>query len=222
MREFTRYGSVMFFGAAITLAGCGKGNAGADSAATATTSDSSAGVMANPTDSTQNAMAGGANAGGANTGTSNLSAANIASLIGLTNASEIEAGKLASTKATNADVKAFAKQMVTDHQAMQKSLDSVTAATNLKPEAPQQLSDEKQRASQQTITTLNSTAKGAEFDKAYITSQVQAHQQALNDLQGFSTTATDPQLKAAINAAIPKVQQHLDKAQQIQSKLSGT
>jgi putative membrane protein len=212
MQGFKRYGSVLALGAVCALGACGKADNAADSAAapaTATTPDSGAAMTATPADSA------GAPATGA------MSSANVASLIGLTNAGEIGAAKVAQDKATNADVKAFAKQMIAEHQAMQKSLDSLTAAINVTPQPPA-AADQKKQASDQMLATLESTAKGAAFDKAYIDGQVQAHQQALNDLQGFSANAPDPQLKSLIDAAIPKVQAHLDKAQQLQSKLGGS
>jgi len=219
MQGFKRYGSVLALGAVCALGACGKSDAAADSAAapaTAMTPDSSAtGMTGTPADSANAANAAGAPAGGA------MSAANIAAMIGLTNGTEIQAAKVAQDKATNGDVKSFAKQMITEHQAMQKSLDSLTAAMNVTPQPPG-TADQKKQAGEQMIATLNSTAKGAAFDKAYIDGQVQAHQQALNDLQGFSASAPDAQLKSLIDAAIPKVQAHLDKAQQLQSKLGGS
>ena len=75
------------------------------------------------------------------------------------------------------------------------------------------------QADSQTLATLGSAAKGAAFDKAYMDAQVAAHQKALNDLQSFSGSAPDPDLKALIDKAIPKVKEHLDKAQQLQSKV---
>jgi putative membrane protein len=218
MQGFKRYGSVLALGAVCALGACGKSDNAADSAAapaTATMPDSGAGMTATPADSASAASAAGAPAAGA------MSNANVASLIGLTNASEIGAAKVAQDKATNADVKAYAKQMIAEHQAMQKSLDSLTAAMKVTPQAPA-AADQKKQAGDQMLATLESTAKGAAFDKAYIDGQVQAHQQALSDLQGFSANAPDPQLKSLIDAAIPKVQAHLDKAQQLQSKLAGS
>ena len=190
---------------ALTLAACGGGNGGADSAAAVATTDSAAGTTAAPP------------ASAAPSATAALAPANIAALVGLTNASEIGAGQLAQDKGTNADVKAYAKMMVTEHQAMQKQLDSLAQAKTITPEPPPQAEQLRQQDSQ-TMATLNSTAKGAAFDKAYIDAQVQAHQKALNDLQSFAGTS-DADLKALIDQAIPKVQAHLDRAQQIQSKL---
>ncbi|MBV9879435.1 MAG: DUF4142 domain-containing protein [Gemmatirosa sp.] len=209
MRFSTRFGTALLVGATCTLGACKKGDTAADSVATAmTTTDSAAGTTAAANDSALGAAPAGAS----------MSAANIMSMIGLSNAAEIAAGKTAQDKATDADVKAFAKQMVADHQAMQKSGDSLATAKGVAPQPPPQ-ADQKRQSGDQMLQTLGSTPKGADFDKAYVDGQVQAHQQVLNELQGYSSTAPDPDLKAMIDRAIPQVQQHLDKAQQLQQKL---
>ena len=206
MRHVTRYGSALLVGMTAALAACSKGDTAADSAAPAAASADSTAPAPAATDS----AAGGSAA---------LSAPNVASLIGLTNASEVGQAKIAQDKATNGDVKAFAKQMIAEHEAMQKSLDSLATAKNLTPVAPQAQADQMKQADSQTLGTLNSAAKGAAFDKAYVDAQVAAHQKALNDLQSFAGSATDADLKALIEQAIPKVQAHLDKAQSLQSKV---
>ncbi len=204
MQSVTRYRSTLLLGAALALGACSKADSTADSAAAVAASDSMA-MMKN--DST--AMGAGA-----------MSAANIAAAVGMTNMNEINAGKLAQDKATNADVKAFAKQMVDEHQMMQSQLDSLSQAKGIVPQPPQPMAEEMTKMADQTTTMLNEKAKGAEYDRAYIESQVAGHQKAVNDLQAFSNSATDPDLKALIDAAIPKVQGHLDKAQQIQASLA--
>lgn len=211
MQGISRFGSALLVGAAVALGACSKGDAGADSVATqpgTATADSAAGMTA----------AHDSAAMGMNGASGNMSAANIASMIGLSNGSEIAQGKLAQDKATNGDVKAFAKMMVSDHEAMQKSLDSLATAKNVTPQPPAQ-ADQFRQMDTQTMATLNSAAKGSAFDKAYMDAQVAAHQKTLNDLQSFSGSAPDPDLKALIDQAIPKVQAHLDRAQQLQSKV---
>jgi len=208
MRHVTRYGSALLVGMTAALAACSKGDTAADSAAPAAASADSAATA--PAPAATDSAAASATA---------LSAPNVASLIGLTNASEVGQAKIAEGKATNGDVKAFAKQMIADHEAMQKSLDSLATAKNITPVAPQAQADQLKQADSQTLGTLNSAAKGPAFDKAYMDAQVAAHQKALNDLQSFAGSTSDADLKALIEKAIPKVQAHLDKAQSLQSKV---
>jgi putative membrane protein len=217
MRLSTRLRSACVLGTALTVLGaCSKGSEkGGDTAAVApTTTDTSAGATV-PATATAKADSTQSGAGGTS---GNLSAANIVSLIGLTNASEIGAAKVAQGKAQSGDVKGFAKLMASDHEAMQKSLDSLATAKHLTPEAPQQ-ADQMRQQDSQTAATLNAAPQGPGFDKTYIDAQVAAHQKALGDLQSMVGGTSDPDLKALLQAAIPKVQQHLDRAQQIQAAL---
>jgi putative membrane protein len=215
MLSRTRLAPALVAGA-FALAACGGGNSGADSAAAVATTDSAAGMTAGTGDSAAHGMGGAGGAGAAG----NLSPANIASLVSLSNASEIGQGEVARDKATNADVKSFARMMVTEHQAMQKSLDSLSQAKSVTPQPPAQ-ADQLRQQDTQTLATLNSTAKGAAFDRAYIAAQVQAHQRTLTDLQSFVGAVSDADMRALIEKSIPKVQAHLDQAQQLQSKLGG-
>ena len=59
----------------------------------------------------------------------------------------------------------------------------------------------------------------AAFDRAYMTGQVQAHQQTLTELQSYQGMVQTPALRAMIEKAIPAVQQHLERAQRIQGQL---
>jgi len=69
---------------------------------------------------------------------------------------------------------------------------------------------------------LNTMPKGPAWDQAYISGEVTVHQVALAFLQQAQGAAQHPELKALIVEAIPAVQGHLTKAQDIQSKLTST
>jgi putative membrane protein len=212
MQKLTRYYSTVALGAALALAGaCSKNqdtastdSASADSAAAATN------TAATPADSTAMAAPGAPGAPGA------MTAPNALAMIGLSNAAEIGTSQVAQEKATRADVRDFAKMMVTDHQAMQKEADELATKANLTPTPPPQ-ADQKRAAGDQMVQQLNSTAKGAEFDKAYVDGQVQAHQQTLTELQSMQSTVDNADVRALIEKAIPKVQDHLARAQKLQS-----
>jgi putative membrane protein len=158
-------------------------------------------------------------AAGSDLARDDMSDANIMSMIGMTNAAEIAAGELASTKARNADVKAFARQMVTEHQAMQKEADQLATSASVTPQAPPG-ADSTQRAANASLDSLKG-ATGADFDRAYMAAQVRDHQAALANLQRFHGAAQNAELRTLIGNAIPKVQAHLDKATQVHSQLGG-
>jgi putative membrane protein len=207
MQKLTRYYSTVALGAALALAGaCGKG----DDHATDSATGESAAAATPAADST--AMANPAAPGA-------MTAPNALAMIGLSNAAEIGTSKIAQEKATSAEVRDFAKMMVEHHEAMQKEADELATKANLVPAPPAQ-AEQKRAAGDQMVQQLNSTAKGAEFDRAYVEGQVQAHQQTLTELQQLQTQVTDnADVKALIDKAIPKVQEHLDRAQKLQAGL---
>jgi putative membrane protein len=149
-----------------------------------------------------------------------MSEPNVMSLVGMSNATEIQTSDIAQTKATNAQVKAFARDMIREHQAMQKQADQLATRLNVTPQPPAQ-AQQKQQMLDQMVQQLNSTAKGAEFDRAYMDGQVQAHQQTLTELQGLQNSVQNAELRTLIQQAIPKVEQHLQRAQTLQSNVGG-
>jgi putative membrane protein len=171
---------------------------------------------------TANGMAAGATASptgtGSNAGTSSssgtLSDADITSVIHEVNAGEIAAGKLASTKATNNDVKSFARDMVKDHSAMDGKDEKLASGG-----ASSSAADSVTKANTATSEQLKSAGSGAAFDKAYIDAQVTGHENALAFLQRAQTSAQSADLKKLVAAAIPDVQKHLDRARSLQSKI---
>jgi putative membrane protein len=209
MQKFTRYYSTAALGAALALAGaCGKGdNAAGDSSVAADSAAAATNTAATPTDSTAMAAPGAPGA---------MTAPNALAMIGLSNSAEIATSQIAQEKGTRADVRDFAKMMVTDHQAMQKEADELATKASLTPTPPPQ-ADQKRAAGDQMVQQLNATAKGAEFDKAYVDGQVQAHQQTLTELQAMQGSVDNADLRALIEKAIPKVQDHLARAQKLQS-----
>ena len=144
----------------------------------------------------------------------------IMTMISHSNAAEISSSELAQQKATNPQVKAYAQQMITEHTAMQKEGDRIAKANNAAPAGTDATMDKKEDA-QDDIGDLKDKS-GADFDKAYMEYQVKAHEMTLAQLQGMQNTAQNADLKAMITAAIPKVQAHLEKAQQIRQQLQNT
>jgi putative membrane protein len=123
---------------------------------------------------------------------------------------EIKAGQIAQQKGQSAAVKAFGKQMVTDHTAMTNQMKPLILAAN--QTAPSDL-DERHKG---LIDNLNA-ASAADFDKAYLSQQEAAHQEALTLLQGYADKGPDAGLKGAAGKAVPKVQAHLDKVHDLQA-----
>jgi putative membrane protein len=211
VHDYTRHGAALSVAVACALGACSGGSGGSDRADSIAASgsammmDSSAGQMTGlPSDT----------AAGATAAAGSMSEANIASMVAATNGAEIAAARMAERRGTSSGVKSFAQQMIDDHTAMQKSLDSLMKAKNVTPQSPPQAEQMNQQI-KQTSDSLQSLS-GAAFDRQYIASQVQMHQQALSDLQRFSGLTQDADLRALLDKSVSTVQQHLQKAQQLQ------
>lgn len=144
---------------------------------------------------------------------SQMSDADIATAIGVINGAEVQMAQIAEQRAQSADVKAYARDMAREHAALQRAVDSLAVAQSLTPQAGD-FADEIQRQAtmdQQRLEQL----RGADFDSAYMNSQVVAHQQALDALNGMRSAVDDPSMQRAIDGAIPLVQTHLERARQL-------
>jgi putative membrane protein len=135
------------------------------------------------------------------------------------NTGEVELGKLGQKKATNAQVKAFAKQMVTDHSAMLADGKALAAKLNAMPDTTADDARDLMGHGRDEIKDLTDKAAGADWDKNYMDKMVDDHQKVLDKLQDAAKNTTDPELTKALEAAVGKVQTHLTKAQDIRAKL---
>ncbi len=144
--------------------------------------------------------------------------AGIFAMLAAANRGEIDAGKMAETKATNASVKAFARDMVTDHTKLLDQGNALAKKLNITPDST--AADSINAMNQSTASTLSAAAKGPAFDSAYVNAQVTGHQYVLDLVKRAEGAAQNAQLKAALtNEVQPKIQQHLDRIQSIQSKM---
>lgn len=149
-----------------------------------------------------------------------LTDANIVALLDEANKADSTAGAAASPKATSPGVKQFARLMMSEHHALRRTGQELAKKLNITPALP--ATDPLAPLAQQETTTLQSTPKGAQFDRAYIDQEVGVHQ-AVKDLLGQAKDAAENnQLKDLITKAQPVIQKHLDQAQALQKQLGAT
>jgi putative membrane protein len=145
--------------------------------------------------------------------------AQIASIVVTANQVDIDAGKLAATKATNADVKKFAQTMVTDHTGVNKQATALVTKLKVKPE-DNATSKSLYDGGKENVTKLKGL-KGAEFDKAYIDHEVAYHQAVLDAVdKTLIPGAKNEELKALLVKVRPAFVAHLEHAKHVQSTLS--
>jgi putative membrane protein len=143
----------------------------------------------------------------------------IAAIVVTANQVDIDAGKLAATQASSDQVKAFAKQMVTDHSGVNKA--AIELATRLKV-TPQSnpTSDALQSGGDKNLANLRSLT-GVAFDKAYIDHEYAYHQQVIDALdKTLIPGASNAELKALLVKVRPAFIAHRDHARSLQLSAS--
>jgi putative membrane protein len=128
------------------------------------------------------------------------------------NSAEISASQMALKKSKNADVKAFAQRMITDHEKLRS--DMAPLATSLGVSTPQPL-NETHKAEAKRLTGLS----GQDFDKEYIKAMDQDHHKTLGMFKNEAATTSNPDLKAAVLKGETSIQHHTEMADQISQKL---
>jgi putative membrane protein len=128
---------------------------------------------------------------------------------------EVEMGRMAASKATNADVKSFGQKMVDDHGKANDELKSIASSKNIT------LPDEttvksKHKAMLDRLDKLS----GAAFDKAYMDEMVKDHNKDVAAFQKQASGGKDAELKAFASKTLPTLKEHQKLAKDTQSKLT--
>jgi putative membrane protein len=144
--------------------------------------------------------------------------AQIAHIVVTANQVDIDAGKLAASMGTSAEVKKFGQQMVTDHTGVNKQ--AVELATKLKVTPEDNPTSQSLKAGgEKNIANLKGL-KGAAFDKAYIDNEVAYHQAVLDAVdKTLIPNAKNAELNALLVKVRPAFVAHLEHAKKIQSSL---
>jgi putative membrane protein len=119
---------------------------------------------------------------------------------------EVEAGKVAQSKAQHAEVKQFAQRMVTDHGKANDELKALARSKNV--ELPTAL-DKQHRAH---VDNLGKQS-GAEFDRAYMKHMVDDHKKDVAEFEKQSKSAKDPDLRKWAGEKLPTLREHLKMAE---------
>ena len=145
--------------------------------------------------------------------------AQIAHIVVTANQVDIDAGKLAEKQAKRAEVKAFGKQMVTDHTAVNKQ--AVALATKLKVTPEDNATSQSLKSGGDANIKKLKGLKGDAFDKAYVDQEVTYHEQVLGAIDNvLIPNAKNAELKSLIEKVRPAIQGHLDHAKHVQMDLA--
>jgi putative membrane protein len=137
--------------------------------------------------------------------------AEIAAIVVTANQVDIDAGKLATAKAANAEVKAFAQRMVVDHTGVNTAAGELAAKLKLTPK-DNATAQSLKAGGKKNVTTLEGL-QGAAFDRAYVEQEVAYHQAVLDALdKTLVPHAKNAELKALLVKVRPAFVAHLEHA----------
>ena len=128
---------------------------------------------------------------------------------------EVEASRLAVTRATDAQVRAYAQMLVDHHTANNNELMTLVSAKGhrVAPGLPPAL--------QQKVATLSGLS-GAAFDREFVRmTGVQDHLAAVAAFEQGRRTVADRDLAAYIDKSLPVLRSHLQHAQDLAGRMAG-
>jgi putative membrane protein len=131
---------------------------------------------------------------------------------------DISAAKQAMTKASNKEVKAFAQDMVRDHEAVNKQALDLVKKLNVTPED----NDTSKALSKQAADKLAelNKLKGAAYDKAYVANEVAYHKAVNSALETqMIPSASNAELKGLLQTGLKIFQGHQQHAEMVAAKL---
>ncbi len=119
----------------------------------------------------------------------------------VSNAFETAQATIILEDSTNPAARAFAREMLSDHEAAQRDLDQ---AGRISGATTRFILDAGRQGKVDDLGLMD----GAKLDQAYLADQVAAHAGAAATLEGYAQTGTDPALVAYARRTLPVVLHH--------------
>lgn len=135
---------------------------------------------------------------------------------------EVEMGKVAEKKASNAEVKKFAQQMVKDHTAEGKKLGALAQKHKIEADGTYGTPPLKPSAEEADKKRDLAGMSGKDFDRSYIAAMVEDHQKAVDAFKDEAKNGKDAEVSKAAEAALPTLEKHLKMAQDLAGKVGAT
>lgn len=125
---------------------------------------------------------------------------------------EIQAADIALERTQNAEVRALAQMIKTDHTHASEAMKRLAPQVAPDVAIPTELDERRQGL----LDNLRS-ASAETFDRVFLDQQVAAHNEALTLHRGFSDNADAPQLAEHARTVVPKIEAHLRQAEQLRA-----
>ena len=121
---------------------------------------------------------------------------------------EVATGQLAANQGSDARIKQFGQQMVTDHGKANDELKAIAQKDAV------MLPKESSKAQQDAATKLGQ-AQGKEFDMQYAQMAVKDHEEAVALFKKEADSGKEADMQAFARKTLPTLQQHLKMAQEL-------
>jgi putative membrane protein len=125
---------------------------------------------------------------------------------------EVQSSQAALKMSKNADIKMFAKMMIDAHTKSTADLKAAITASGQSITPPATLPDDLQKK-------LDDLKASKDFDKDYVSAQVDGHQAALDLMQRYANDGDVAQIKDFATKTAPVVQDHLTQIKALKDKM---
>lgn len=151
---------------------------------------------------------------------SDLSDPEVAHVAVTANSIDVELARLAETRAASAEVRRFARTMISDHTAVNEKAAALAKRLGVTP-ADNAVSRSLQEGAAEARSRLEGL-RGSAFDQAYMDREVAYHAAVLDALDVvLIPTTQNEELRALVVEVRPAIAMHLEDARRIRASLGG-
>jgi putative membrane protein len=129
----------------------------------------------------------------------------------------VAAAKQALARSKNKTVRAFAEDMVRDHEATNKQALALVKKLNVTPEDNDTSRSLSRQASEKSVEL--SKLSGAAFDRAYVANEIAYHKTVDGALQSLIPSASNAELKSLLQIGLKVFQSHQQHAEYVAAAL---
>ena len=133
------------------------------------------------------------------------------------NDAEIEVGRLAETKATDPQVRAFARRIVGEHGALKTEVTGAARQRNVTPVTPK-ADEDVPEDHREGMRELRDKPKGKEFDEAFLEHEIKMHKKVLDEVEDALGRNRNPEIRPVLERARDGLRAHLKAAEELEKK----
>jgi putative membrane protein len=141
-------------------------------------------------------------------------------LLGLLNEGErgyVEASQFAQTRATDPEVKAFARQIISNHKPLTADISSTAKTLNVTPVIPTNDEDVVEDRVE-GMTQLRAKPVGKEFDEAYLEYEIRMHKKILDEVNDALGRNQRAEIRTLLEKLRTSLQSDLQRAEELEKK----